>query len=197
MSDLKPITLRIQEPIHGQIFVATGAAATVTVTLRGEIIATAFPSPAALVRKWYSSLVDHPLGTTDQITAALPVGSHIITFTVKDKNEDGVPPAQLANLFKSVEHIGAAGGPPDPPPADGKPCVIHVLIANMLSPAKVPANSPPPSLSKTGAVLEAQAPLQWGKYVKDAPWPFLRTRSGLSCREQAALSLVFSTNQLG
>jgi len=40
--------------------------------------------------------------------------------------------------------------------------VVHVLIANMVAPLNG-AN-----LSKANAVLEAQAPLQWGKYVDGA-----------------------------
>ncbi len=119
-------------------------------------------NPGGLFRKWYSSLGKDVLGKSDQLVAPLAVGSHTITYTVKDKNEDGVPPAQLEALFKSVEHIGATGGPPDPPPADGRPCVVHVLIANILAPLNG-AN-----LGPNGVVLEAQAPLQWGKYVQGA-----------------------------
>ena len=143
-----------------------GAAATASVALAGRIVATSFADPAALVRKWYSSLAAEPLGASDHLTVALAVGSHTITYTVKDQNEDGVPAAQLEALFKSVAHIGSSGGPPDPPPADGRPCVVHVLIANLLSPANGA------SLSRAAAVLEAQAPLQWGRFVADAvAWP--------------------------
>jgi hypothetical protein len=138
------------------------SAATVAVPLQGAIVATTFPNPAALFRRWYSSLVAEPLATSDAASAALAVGSHIITYTVKDKNEDGVAPAQLEALFKSVEHIGAAGGPPDPPPADNRPCVIHVLVANIVTPLDSA------TLSKASAILEAQAPLQWGRYVEGA-----------------------------
>lgn len=162
MSTLNSIALAIRQPTHEQVFVAAGAVTSVLVTLRGEIVATTFGNPAALFRKWYSSLVDQPLGALDQTTAALPVGSHTLTYLVKDKTEEGVPPSQLEALFKSIEHIGATGGPPEPPPADGTPCVIHVLIANILAPANAAV------LSKASATLEAQAPLQWGKYVEGA-----------------------------
>jgi len=162
MSALNPISLAIRQPVHAQSFVATGAATTVTVPLRAEIVATTAAAPAALFRKWYSNLAAEPLGALDQINAVLSVGSHTITYTVKDKNEDGVLPAQLEPLFKSIEHFGATGGPPVPPPADGKPCVIHVLVANLLTPVNLG------NLSKASAVLEAEAPLPWGKYVKDA-----------------------------
>lgn len=164
MGELNRIGLRIVEPAHGRVFVAVGAATTVSVPLRGEIVATTFPHPAALFRTWYSSLGADPLGTADQATASLPVGSHVIAYVVKDRNEVGVPPNQLEALFKSVEHIGAAGGPPDPPPADEKPCVVHVLAASIL----VPPNAQNPTVSKGNAILEAQAPLQWGKYVQGA-----------------------------
>ncbi len=166
MGELHPIQLTIEEPVHGQVFVAataaTTGATTVGVLLRGTIVATTFPNPAALVRKWYSSLAPEPLGTSDQLPALLGPGSHTLTYTVKDKDESGLPPPALAALFKSIEHIGAAGGPPQPPPADGRPCVVHVLAANLLAPAN---NS---NLSKSSAVLEAQAPLQWGKFVAGA-----------------------------
>lgn len=162
MAELHSITLQIDQPPHEQIVAGAGAATTADVTLLGRIVATSFPNPAALLRKWYSSLASAPLGTSDGLTAALAPGSHVITYTVKDKNEDGVPAAQLEALYKSIEHIGVSGGPPDPPPADGRPCVVHVLIANLLAPAN---NA---NLSKAHAVLEAQAPLQWGKFVADA-----------------------------
>jgi hypothetical protein len=167
VGELNRIELSILEPVHGQIFVAA-AATTVSVPLRGEIVATTSPNPEALFRKWYSSLADEPVGTADQTTAHLMVGSHTITYSVMDKNDDGVPLSQLEALYKSVEHIGAAGGPPDPPPADEKPCVVHVLAANIVTPSD-PPGPPNPTLSKVNATLEAQAPLQWGKYVANAP----------------------------
>jgi len=162
MADLHPIQLQIDQPVHDHIVAAAGAAKTVNVLLAGRIVATSFENPAALFRIWYSSLGEDILGTSDQVTAALAVGSHTITYTVKDQTEAGVPPSGLEALFKSIEHIGAAGGPPDPPPAAGSPCVVHVLIANLLAPAN---NA---NLSKANAVLEAQAPLQWGAFVADA-----------------------------
>ena len=158
MSTLEHISLVIQEPTHQQSFVGVGAAASVNVTLRGAITATSFPNPAALFRTWYSSL-QGDVGHTDTVTAGLSVGSHIVTFTAKDKSDIGVPPEQLANLYKSVQHIGAAGGPPNPPSANGDPCVIHVLIANMLAPGVGVT-----TLSRSNPLLEAQAPLQWATY---------------------------------
>jgi hypothetical protein len=164
---LNRIGLKILEPVHGQVFVAVGTPPMASVPLRGEIVATTFPHPAALFRTWYSSLAADPVGTADQATAVLPVGSHVITYVVKDKSESGVPPGQLEALFKSVEHIGAAGGPPEPP-AGGSPCVVHVLGASIVTPSG-PPGPPNPTLSKANATLEAQAPLQWGKYVANAP----------------------------
>jgi hypothetical protein len=162
MAELHPIVLEIQQPLHEQVVVGAGAATTANVSLQGRILATTFGNPAGLFRKWYSSLGKDVLGKSDQLAVPLAVGSHTITYTMKEKNEDGVPPAQLEALFKSVEHIGATGGPPDPPPADGRPCVVHVLIANMVAPLNGV------NLSKANAVLEAEAPLQWGKYVQGA-----------------------------
>jgi hypothetical protein len=163
MAELHPIVLEIQQPLHDQVVVGTGVATTANVSLQGRIVATAFGNPAGLFRKWYSSLGKDVMGKSDQLVAPLAVGSHTITYTMKDKNEDGVPPAQLEALFKSVEHMGATGGPPEPPPADGRPCVVHVLIANVVAPLNG-AN-----LGPNGIVLEAEAPLQWGKYVGGAP----------------------------
>lgn len=164
MSTLEHIGLVIQEPTHQQSFVGTGTQTSVTVTLRGAITHTTFPNPAGLFRTWYSSL-QGDVGQLDTVTAGLPVGSHIITFMAKDKSDAGVPPEQLADLYKSVQHIGAAGGPPEPPPANGDPCVIHVLIANMLSPVLLPSPNVP-DLSKSNPLLEAQAPLQWATYAE-------------------------------
>ena len=158
MSTLAPISLVIHTPTHEQSFVGTGAVTSIDVTLQGEITATAFPNPAALFRTWYSSL-QGSIGHTDTVTVGLQVGSHIVTYMAKDQSEEGVPPAQLADLYKGVQHIGAAGGAPEPPPANGDPCVVHVLLANMLAPGAGVT-----TLSKSNAVLEAQAPVQWAKY---------------------------------
>ena len=158
MSTLEPISLVIQQPTHEQSFVGAGTATSVGVTLRGVITHTAFPNAAGLFRTWYSSL-EGDVGQTDIVLRELSVGSHIITFMAKDKSDAGVPPEQLADLYQSVQHMGAAGGPPDPPPAHGNPCVIHVLIANMLAPS--PGVT---TLSKANPLLEAQAPLQWATY---------------------------------
>jgi hypothetical protein len=158
MSELHPISLAIQAPSNGSTVVAAGTATTVAVTLRGSIVATTFPNPAALTRTWYSSLQSE-LGRADVVNASLAAGSHIVTYTVKDKNDSGVPPAQLAALYQSVEHIGTAGGPPNPPPASGPPCVIHVFAANMVAPAPTTT-----TLSMATPMLEAQAPLQWAQF---------------------------------
>lgn len=158
MSELHPISLAIQEPPNGATFVAAGTATTVGVTLRGAIVATSFPDPAALHRTWYSSL-QGDVGRADVVSATLAVGSHILTYTAKDKDDATVPQNQLADLYRSVEHMGAAGGPPNPPPASGPPCVVHVFVANMVAPA--PATT---TLSVAAPVLEAQAPIQWAQF---------------------------------
>ena len=155
MAKITPIQVAIRTPAHQQSFVGSSNAATVNISLQGAVLQTAFPNPAALVRTWYSGL-NGRLALNEQMTVALSVGSHSITLVVQDKSDAGVPNQQLAAFYKTIEHIGAAGGPPGPPAQPGNPCVIHVLIATLLEPAVDGSK-----LSKRAAVLEAQAPLQW------------------------------------
>ena len=177
VSTLEHISLVIQAPTHQQSFVGVGTETSVDVTLRGAITHTTFPNPAGLFRTWYSSL-QSDVGHTDTITVGLSVGSHIMTFTAKDKSDMGVLPEQLATLYKNVQHIGAAGGPPNPPPDGGAPCVIHVLVANMLAPGAGVT-----TLSRSNPVLEAQAPLQWAtydRYVEPDPNYHAVTKSAIA-----------------
>ncbi len=163
MGMLETITMQIDRPSHQQSFVAMGAVSGVDVSLQGTILSTNH-EPSPLFFKWYSSL-DGELGITAILTATLAVGSHIVTFMAKDKSDEGVAPENLAALYKSVQHIGAAGGPPEPPPPAEDPCVIHVFIANMLAPDS-------DTLSKSNPDLEAQSSLQWANYVEHpAPEP--------------------------
>lgn len=155
MAKITAIQVAIRMPAHQQSFVGSGNAVTVNVPLQGAVLQTAFPNPAALVRTWYSGL-NGKLAVSESTTVALPTGSHSITLVVQDKSDEGVPNQQLAAFYKTIEHIGAAGGPPGPPVQPGNPCVIHVLIATLLEPAVEGSN-----LSKRAAVLEAQVPLQW------------------------------------
>ena len=145
------VDLRIDQPSHEQVFVGTG-----DVTLRGQVLSTRH-EPAPLFFKWYSS-IDGELSTANQAIASLTVGSHIITFTAQDKSDAGVPDDQLVALYQSIQHIGMAGGPPE---LAEIPCVVHVFIANMLTPVPI---GPPPPLSKSNPILEAQVPLQWANY---------------------------------
>lgn len=148
------IELRMDQPSHEASFAATGAATTVDVPLAGTVLSTGH-EPAPLFFVWYSSLEDE-LSRAAVATVQLPVGSHVITFTAKDQNDQGVPQGQLKALYQSVIHIGAAGGPP---PLVESPCVVHVLAANMVAPTAAT-----PSLSRSSPVLEAQAPLQWANF---------------------------------
>ncbi|NET39423.1 MAG: hypothetical protein F6K19_46905, partial [Cyanothece sp. SIO1E1] len=93
---------------------------------------------------------DNPL---DFVTP-LAVGSHILTFTAKDQRED-----TLAAL-KAVEDAGMSGGPPKQGVED--PCVIHVLIATLLSPDPTVPNI---RLARSNLVLKAQAPVHWGQEI--------------------------------
>jgi hypothetical protein len=134
------------------------------VTLTGEVLSSGH---GALFLKWYSSLESELAFTqmletgprTWTIAPTLPVGSHIITLTAQDKNDQGIDPAELGDLYKSMEHMGSAGGPPPPSPLTGDPRMVHVLAANMVSPAPGVL-----TLSKSAPLLEAQAPLQWAAY---------------------------------
>ncbi len=165
MTTLTEVQLRINVPPGQETTVAgAGVQTAVSVTLTGEVLSTGH---GTLYLKWYSSLQSElamaPMPETGPrswtITAALPVGSHVVTLTAQDKSDAGVDPADLGALYKSMEHMGSAGGPPPPPPLAGDPRIVHVLVANMVSPA--PGTL---TLSKSAPLLEAQAPLQWARY---------------------------------
>jgi hypothetical protein len=165
MTTLTEVQLRINVPATQETtFAAVGAQTSVSVTLTGEVLSSGH---GTLYLKWYSSLESELAFTqmlesdprTWTIAPALPVGSHIITLTAQDKSDQGLDPADLGDLYKSMEHIGSAGGPPPPLPLTGAPRIVHVLVANMVSPA--PSTL---TLSKSTPLLEAQAPLQWATY---------------------------------
>jgi hypothetical protein len=80
------------------------------------------------------------------MTVPLPVGTQVLTFFAKDQLGESV------QEMKNVVHAGMAGGPA---PASKAPCVIHVLRANLLSPANAAV------VSIAAATLEAEAPAQW------------------------------------
>ena len=149
------IQLRIIEPQNGTAFPGVSS-----VHLRGSLESSGH---RPLFYKWYSSLnapidpantaLNQPGDNPLDFAAALKLGSHVITFTAKDTPSDSQ--ADLRN----AQDMGMAGGPPSPPPA--VPCVIHVLLANMVAPAH-----DGDQLSKTGT-LRAEAPYKWGRKRPD------------------------------
>jgi hypothetical protein len=165
MTTLTEVQLNVNIPVAQETtFAATGSQTAVSVVLTGEVLSTGH---GTLYLKWYSSL-DGELDFREMlesdprtwtITPALPVGSHIITLTAQDKSDQGVEPEDLGDLYKSMEHLGSAGGPPPPPPLTGNPRIVHVLVAHMLAP-----DAATPNVSKSAPLLEAQAPLQWATY---------------------------------
>jgi hypothetical protein len=158
MTDLHEIDMRIDQPDNQHVFIGTGTQPHVLVDFAGRALSSTH-EPAPLFFTWYSSLESELGNATSLSNIPLHVGSHVITLMAKDKSDAGVPDNQLEALYKSVAHIGAAGGPPPPAPP-GNPCVIHVLIANMLAP-----DSATTTLSRSNPLLEAQAPVQWANYV--------------------------------
>ena len=139
------VKLAIIKPLDNQRF--QGAQAS-SVRLQGELRSSGH---GTLYYRWYSSLAGALNGTSDNpfdFTKSLAVGSHVLTFTTKDVQGDA-----LADI-EAVEHAGMAGGPPK----DGveAPCVVHVLVANIVAPEEGE------TLSKASDTLTAEAPSQWG-----------------------------------
>lgn len=144
------VALEILEPANDANFTGTAS-----VRLRGRQVSTGHPP---LFFKWYSSQVAPPSGSNDasirvpaggtnfDMTVALPIGTQIITFTTKDQ------PGESVNEMRNVSNAGMAGGPA---PAAKSPCMIHVVLANLLAPASGA------TVSKAAATLELRAPPQW------------------------------------
>jgi len=152
------IALQIDQPANGATFVPAVAETTVQVAMSGTVLSTDH-EPAPLFFVWYSS-VDGELERATAITPSLSVGTHVITFTAKDQNDDGVAEEDLRALYESVVHIGAAGGAP---PESEAPRVIHVFKAHMVAPTGGA------SLSISNPDLEAQAPVNWAELVAEGP----------------------------
>ncbi|MFQ5629742.1 MAG: hypothetical protein ACE5I1_13340 [bacterium] len=160
------VQIGILQPANNQIFIGIEAE---NIAFRGQVDPNA---PQPLFFKWYSSLnkpegitgpedahkaslnkknVDNPLN----FAKPLDIGSHIITFTAKDRESDALTEIKL------VQNAGMAGGPED---ADS-PCIIHVFFSKILVPQ---AETPVPRFSRDSSgnvvvIFEAQAPLKWGK----------------------------------
>jgi hypothetical protein len=142
------VTLAIVEPRDGQRF--RGAEAS-SVRLRGELRSTGH---GTLYYRWYSSLAGALNASSDNpfdFTKPLPVGSHILTFTTKDKQGDA-----LADI-QAVQDAGMTGGPPEP--GVESPCVVHAFIAAIVEPA------PNATLNRASSTLMAVAPSQWGRRI--------------------------------
>jgi len=147
------VEMKITEPNHDAGFLGSG-----TVTFKGEV--TASPpelTDVPLYYRWYSSLFPAEKGRYSMNPAAktdpgdpyegdLGIGTQVITLAAFDRA--GESDADL----EAVAHGGMTGGSD----GDGK-CVIHVFIADILFPAEGAV------LSRTHAVLEARAPVLWGK----------------------------------
>jgi hypothetical protein len=146
------VDLRIEHPAHGEAW--TGGA---DLALRAAVDSTGHPP---LFFSWYSSLVGPPAGSTDAalapagpdpldavLTGGLPLGSQVLTLSARDVV--GTTAADLA----AVRHAGIAGGPA----IDGnpRPCVVHILIADMVEPV---AGA---TLSRASTTLVARAPRRW------------------------------------
>ena len=122
------IQLRIIEPQNGTAFPGVSS-----VHLRGSLESSGHHP---LFYKWYSSLnapidpantaLNQPGDNPLDFAATLKLGSHVITFTAKDTPSDS-----QADL-RSAQDMGMAGRHLPPPAV---PCVIHVLLANMVAPA--------------------------------------------------------------
>src|SRR5829696_101030 len=123
-----------------------------TVTLRGSV------TPAGhgtLYYKWYSGIsgeLNAPSQDLSPLTTTLSVGSHVLTFTAKDRPGDALPDLQ------AVREAGMTGGPPEA--GVTAPCVVHVFIADLVEP---PAGG---TLDRNNSTLSAVAPKQWCK-LKD------------------------------
>ncbi|GAA5012447.1 hypothetical protein GCM10023317_49870 [Actinopolymorpha pittospori] len=167
--------MSIEEPAHNSSFLGR----TEGIHFHGRIDAMD-PAPGQLWTRWYSSLpavagrppelqvpVDldkvaiSPAGGALSFDRDLWIGSHAITFTVKDVAGDD------KDALTDVRYAGMAGGAPAPGkpasgesvPAQPKPCVIHVLIAEptRLPPLGSDGRTP---ITRAGGVW-AEAPVAW------------------------------------
>ncbi len=150
---MSTLQLNILSPSHQATFVGPVQA---NVTFQGEVIPDE-STPNQLFFDWYSSLntdADDPaLDNRLRFTRSLAMGSHVITLTAKDR------PGNALEDLQTVTFAEMAGGPEEAE----HPCVIHVLIANMLLPTNN-SNFDPASDS-----LAAEAPIQWGRERENRP----------------------------
>ena len=110
-----------------------------------------------LYYRWYSSLFPADKDRYSMNAAALTdpgesffttlgVGTHAITFAVVDQA------GETDSDLEAVQHGGVTGG------SDGDAqCLVHVFIADLIEPANGA------ELSRALSILEAAAPISWGK----------------------------------
>lgn len=161
------VTLSIVNPQHGMRFFGSAAS---TIDLNGSID---HPDPGTLFYKWYSSLYNPDIETSEDapkaalnwpdhayqldplnVSPTFAVGSHTLTLTAKNIEGDSL------NELQAVTEAGMTGGPPTDG-ANPNPCIIHVFVATIVMPDDV---APPLLFYKdTTIALEAQAPLKWAE----------------------------------
>jgi len=142
------VSLEILEPQNGQKFFGPAQS---NVTLRGSVLSTGH---GTLFYRWYGGqdgALGAPSTNLSPLTPSLKVGSHVLTFTTKDRSGDSLTDLQ------EVREAGMAGGTPEPGVA--APCVVHVFIAEMVG------LSTGQNLSRANSTLLAVAPKQWGKFI--------------------------------
>ncbi len=141
--------LKIDEPLHGQRFQGTAEAA--SVKLGGSVLSTGH---GPLFFRWYSGVageMNEASVSALDMEKPLAVGSHVLTLTAKDVQGDALED------IEAVKEAGMTGGPPEQEVE--APCVVHVFVAEVFEP------SAGQQLSRTGGILSAVAPKQWGKLV--------------------------------
>ena len=144
---MAPVEVKILQPANGLTTVGPAP-----VKLKGELVSRpAEIADVPLYYHWYSSLRSGPeeqLSINDasesELSATLGVGTHVLTFAASDQSM-GTATAQIATL-----HGGVTGGSEGP-----AACVIHVLLATIVSPLDGA------TLSKASATLDAEAPWLW------------------------------------
>ena len=151
------VGLTIVQPANGAVF----HQGETQIRLVGQV----GPLPPELVGtplhyRWYSSLFPsrkdrysiHATALSDPAVpfdAPVGLGSQAISLAASDRA------GEMESDQNATRHGGVTGGA-----AGATQCVIHLLRAILLTPA-----APGDTLSKTGATLEAEAPLHWGHQI--------------------------------
>lgn len=146
--------LAINSPAHASVLLPGMGADSVNTNLNGSVLSSNHGG-IALHHRWYSSLAAE-IASSQVTTANLRVGSHVVTYSASDQDDHPEPPQPPATIYAAVEFMGYAGGKPlaAADPDNPSPCVVHVLVANMLSPETS-------AVSRSAMDLRAEVPLQW------------------------------------